>query len=80
MAGPAVPARVLEAGRGLPVVALVALAVERIKAIHDDQCETCGSGLAREGGVSGDINVDCAADFASKSDRRTAAPTWIALD
>jgi hypothetical protein len=32
-------------------------------------------GLARESGVSGDINVGCAAVFASKP-----APTWIALN
>jgi hypothetical protein len=31
-----------------------------------------GARLARESGVSGDINVDCAAVFAGKSDRRTA--------
>jgi hypothetical protein len=35
---------------------------------------TCGSGLARESGVSGDINIDCAGAFASKP-----APTWIVL-
>ncbi len=39
------------------------------------RCDTCGSGLARESGVSGDINVDYAAVFASKP-----APTWIALN
>jgi len=33
----------------------------------------CGSGLAREGGVSGDINIGCAAVFASKP-----APTFDA--
>jgi hypothetical protein len=42
--------------------------------------KTCGSGLARESGVSDDINVGCAAAFAGKSDRRTAAPTWIAFN
>ncbi len=35
--------------------------------------ETCGSGLARDGGVSGAINVDCTALIAGKP-----APTGIA--
>ncbi|WP_367375031.1 hypothetical protein [Pseudomonas lini] len=39
--------------------------------IGKDQCQSvkrnpCGSGLARESGVSGDINVDCDAVFAGK--------------
>ncbi|MGF6088569.1 hypothetical protein [Pseudomonas sp. 18173] len=38
----------------------------------------CGSGLARESGGSADISVESTAVFASKSNRRTAAPTWIA--
>ncbi|MNQ59317.1 hypothetical protein D3C85_735500 [compost metagenome] len=40
--------------------------------------QTCGSGLARESGGSADISVESTAVFASKSNRRTAAPTWIA--
>ncbi len=48
----------------------------------------CGSGgatirLARESGVSVHINVVCESAFASKSNRRTAAPTlglwWVQL-
>ena len=34
--------------------------------------ETCGSGLARDGGVSGSIDIDCAGHIASK-----LAPTVI---
>ena len=37
----------------------------------------CGSEPAREGGVSVTINADSHTAFASKSDRRTAAPTQI---
>jgi hypothetical protein len=37
--------------------------------------ETCGSGLAREGGVSGDKDVGCAGLFASKP-----APTGSVVD
>ncbi|MRJ22930.1 hypothetical protein FRT60_21760 [Pseudomonas haemolytica] len=36
----------------------------------------CGSGLAREDGVSANINVCWTDVFASKSNRRTAAPTF----
>ncbi|SFB33185.1 hypothetical protein SAMN03159488_03079 [Pseudomonas sp. NFIX10] len=37
--------------------------------------ETCGSELARESGVTDNINVDCYAVFASK-----LAPTGISFD
>jgi hypothetical protein len=45
----------------------------------------CGSGgaairLAREGGLTFDICIECSGLFASKSDRRTAAPTWTSCD
>jgi hypothetical protein len=40
----------------------------------------CGSGLAREGGGTINIDVACPTAIASKSDRRTAAPTWISLN
>jgi hypothetical protein len=39
---------------------------------HQFRVIQCGSGLARESGVSGDININCAAVFAGKP-----APTGI---
>ena len=38
---------------------------------------TCGSELARESGGSADISVESTTAFASKSNRRTAAPTGV---
>ncbi|KAB0506084.1 hypothetical protein F7R14_08240 [Pseudomonas lini] len=38
------------------------------------KCRTCGSGLARESGLTFNANVDCQSAFASKP-----APTWIVL-
>ena len=58
-----VPMHVFMASRFIKVHAAV-------KAARDNASQlsraTCGSGLARESGVSGDINVDCTAVFASK--------------
>ncbi|MDR6961145.1 hypothetical protein J2W43_005158 [Pseudomonas brassicacearum] len=42
---------------------------------HQSNRETCGSELARESGVSDNINVDCYAVFASK-----LAPTGVSFD
>jgi hypothetical protein len=51
----------------------------RVSAISRPAQFNCGSGLAREGAVSANINAEWADVFASKSDRRTAAPTRFSL-